>query len=294
MKNALKRKALSTASPKTNCFTHNLAGVNLPSIFDLSSGGFPLRLVSWNVNGIRAVIKKDFFSSLEHMQPDVLCLQETKAQDDQVKEALSDLQGYHVYSNSAIKKGYSGTAILSRQEPLSVKYDIGIEEHDTEGRVICAEYEDYFLVTVYTPNSGSELKRLDYRQTWDAAFLDYLKALEKIKPVVVCGDLNVAHKDIDLARPKPNYNKSAGFMQEEIDGIDNYTAAGFVDSFRYLHPDTGEKYTWWSYRAGARQRNVGWRIDYFLVSSTLKGNIKNASIYDEVMGSDHCPVLLEL
>ena len=294
MKNELKRKALIATHHKTKCFTQNQASVNLLSLIELNSGDLPLRLVSWNVNGIRAVIKKDFFASLEQMQPDVLCLQETKAQDDQVREALTDLKGYHIYSNSAVKKGYSGTAILSKQEPLSVTYDLGIEEHDTEGRVICAEYEDYFLVTVYTPNSGSELKRLGYRQTWDAAFLDYLKILEKTKPVVVCGDLNVAHKDIDLARPKPNYNKSAGFMQEEIDGIDSYAAAGFVDSFRSLHPETGEKYTWWSYRAGARQRNVGWRIDYFLVSSTLKEKIKNASIYDEVMGSDHCPVLLEL
>lgn len=294
MKNELKRKALRATHHKTKCFTQNQAGVNWLPFVELNSGDLPLRLVSWNVNGIRAVIKKDFFASLEHMQPDVLCLQETKAQDDQVREALTDLKGYHIYSNSAVKKGYSGTAILSKQEPLSVTYDLGIEEHDTEGRVICAEYEDYFLVTVYTPNSGSELKRLGYRQTWDAAFLDYLKNLEKTKPVVVCGDLNVAHKDIDLARPKPNYNKSAGFMQEEIDGIDSYVAAGFVDSFRTLYPETGEKYTWWSYRAGARQRNVGWRIDYFLVSSTLKEKIRNASIYDEVMGSDHCPVLLEL
>ncbi|KZZ09973.1 exodeoxyribonuclease III, partial [Oleiphilus sp. HI0079] len=202
-----------------------------------------MRLVSWNVNGIRAVMKKDFLESMATMQPDVLCLQETKAQDDQVREALAELEGYHIYSNSAVKKGYSGTAILTKQEPISVTYDLGIEEHDTEGRVICAEYDDYYLVTVYTPNSGSELKRLAYRQTWDSAFLEYLKTLEKTKPVVVCGDLNVAHKDLDLARPKPNYNKSAGYMQEEIDGMDNYHAAGFVDSFRALNPELGEKYT---------------------------------------------------
>ncbi|KZZ50227.1 exodeoxyribonuclease III, partial [Oleiphilus sp. HI0118] len=180
------------------------------------------------------------------------------------------------------------------KEPISVTYDLGIEEHDTEGRVICAEYDDYYLVTVYTPNSGSELKRLAYRQTWDSAFLEYLKTLEKTKPVVVCGDLNVAHKDIDLARPKPNYNKSAGYMQDEIDGMDNYHAAGFVDSFRALNPELGEKYTWWSYRAGARQRNIGWRIDYFLVSEVLQGNIKSVDIFDQIMGSDHCPVLLEI
>lgn len=232
-------------------------------------------------------------ASLEAMDTDVLCLQETKAQDDQVAEALAELEGYHLYSNSAEKKGYSGTAILSRQEPLSVQYDMGIEEHDTEGRVIAAEYELFYLVTVYTPNSGSELKRLGYRQTWDAAFLDYIKALEEKKPVVVCGDLNVAHKDIDLARPKPNYNKSAGYMQEEIDGMDNYISAHFIDSFRELHPDT-VKYSWWSYRAGARAKNVGWRIDYFLTSESLKSNLSHADILTDVMGSDHCPVLLEL
>lgn len=253
-----------------------------------------MRLVSWNVNGIRAVMKKDFLESMAIMQPDVLCLQETKAQDDQVREALAELEGYHIYSNSAVKKGYSGTAIITKEEPISVSYDLGIEEHDTEGRVICAEYDDYYLVTVYTPNSGSELKRLAYRQTWDTAFLEYLKVLEESKPVVVCGDLNVAHKDIDLARPKPNYNKSAGYMQDEIDGMDNYHAAGFVDSFRAMNPELGDRYSWWSYRAGARQRNIGWRIDYFLVSESLKENIQGADIFDQIMGSDHCPVMLEI
>jgi len=239
-------------------------------------------------------MKKDFLASLEEMQPDVLCLQETKAQDDQVQEALAELEGYHIYSNSAEKKGYSGTAIITKERPLSIKNDIGIDEHDTEGRVICAEYEDFYLVTVYTPNSGSELKRLPYRQTWDKAFLEYIQTLEQTKPVLVCGDLNVAHKDIDLARPKPNYNKSAGYMQEEIDGMDAYTNAGFVDSFRHIHPEQGERYSWWSYRAGARQRNIGWRIDYFLVSDSFKDRIKNADIFDQVMGSDHCPVMIEI
>lgn len=187
------------------------------------------------------------------MQTDILCLQETKAQDNQVSETLTDIKGYHLYSNSAEKKGYSGTAILTRQKPLSVHFDMGIDVHDQEGRVIAAEYETYFLVTVYTPNSGSELKRLGYRQEWDAAFLNYLKVLEKRKPVVVCGDLNVAHKDIDLARPKANYNKAAGYMQEEIDGMDKLTQAGFVDTFRHLNPAT-VKYSWWSYRAGAREK----------------------------------------
>ena len=252
-----------------------------------------MRLISWNVNGIRAVMKKGFIDSMELMDTDVLCLQETKAQDEQVFEALSELEGYHIYANSAVKKGYSGTAILSREEPIEVTVDIGIEEHDQEGRVICAEYPAFYLVTVYTPNSGSELKRLAYRQTWDRAFLAYIKDLEQHKPVIVCGDLNVAHKDIDLARPKPNYNKSAGYMQEEIDGMDNYISAQLIDTFRHLCPEE-VKYSWWSYRAGARARNIGWRIDYFLSSSGLADRLQRADILNEVMGSDHCPVLLEL
>jgi len=252
-----------------------------------------MRLVSWNVNGIRAVMKKEFPTSLKGMKTDVLCLQETKAQDDQVLEALAGIEGYHIYTNSAVKKGYSGTAILTKKEPLSVQYDLGIEEHDQEGRVIAAEFEDYFLVTVYTPNSGSELKRLAYRQTWDADFLKYMKKLEKKKPVIVCGDLNVAHRDIDLARPKPNYNKSAGYMQEEIDGLDNIVAAGFIDTFRHRKPEQ-VKYSWWSYRAGARVNNVGWRIDYFVASPSLADRIKDVDILNDVMGSDHCPVLLDL
>lgn len=252
-----------------------------------------MRLVSWNVNGIRAAMKKDFPASLKSMKTDVLCLQETKAQDDQVMVALEVIDGYHIYKNSAVKKGYSGTAILSKKEPLAVSYDIGIEEHDQEGRVIAAEFEDYFLITVYTPNSGSELKRLSYRQKWDADFLDYIKKLEKQKPVIVCGDLNVAHKGIDLARPKPNYNKSAGYMQEEIDGLDNIVGADFIDTFRYKNPEE-VKYSWWSYRAGARANNVGWRIDYFLTSPILAEKIKSADILNDVMGSDHCPVLLDL
>jgi exodeoxyribonuclease-3 len=252
-----------------------------------------VRLVSWNVNGIRAVMKKDFLVSLASMETDILCLQETKAQDDQVLEALKELDGYHIYTNSAEKKGYSGTAILSKIKPIAIEYDLGIEEHDQEGRVIAAEYTDFILVTVYTPNSGSELKRLSYRQSWDREFHDYLKQLESRKPVIICGDLNVAHKDIDLARPKPNYNKSAGYMQEEIDGIQQYLNSGFIDSFRLIHPNK-EKYSWWSYRAGARAKNVGWRIDYFLVSSVLKDKVKDADILNEIMGSDHCPVQLDL
>lgn len=252
-----------------------------------------MRLISWNVNGIRAVMKKDFASSLHSMAADVLCLQETKAQDDQVIEALESIDGYHIYCNSADKKGYSGTAILSKTEPLRIQFDMGIAEHDQEGRVIAAEFDDYYLVTVYTPNSGSELKRLDYRQQWDADFLAYLKQLEEEKPVIVCGDLNVAHRDIDLARPKPNYNKTAGYMQKEIDGLDNILASGFVDTFRHQHPEQ-VKYSWWSYRAGARSKNIGWRIDYFLVTEDLTDRIGATDILNDISGSDHCPVLLEL
>ncbi|HAD08305.1 MAG TPA: exodeoxyribonuclease III [Porticoccaceae bacterium] len=252
-----------------------------------------MRLISWNVNGIRAVMKKDFANSLHTMAADVLCLQETKAQDDQVIEALESINGYHIYCNSADKKGYSGTAILSKTEPLRIQFDMGIPEHDQEGRVIAAEFDDYYLVTVYTPNSGSELKRLDYRQQWDADFLAYLKQLEQEKPVIVCGDLNVAHRDIDLARPKPNYNKSAGYTQTEIDGIDNILASGFIDTFRHQNPEQ-VKYSWWSYRAGARGKNIGWRIDYFLVTEDLVDRIGHTDILNDIMGSDHCPVLLEL
>ncbi len=253
-----------------------------------------MKLISFNVNGIRAVTKKDFFEDLETMNPDILCLQETKAQDDQVAEALEPVNGYHIYSNSAEKKGYSGTAILSKIEPISVSKDIGIAEHDTEGRVLCLEYNKFFLVNVYVPNSGNDLKRLDYRQDWDKAFFNYLKELEKTKPVIVCGDFNVAHKEIDLARPKANYNKSAGYMQEEIDGMDRYTQGGLIDTFRHFYPEEKDKYSWWSYRAGARGKNVGWRIDYFLVSEVFIDSVKNASILNEIMGSDHCPISIEL
>lgn len=252
-----------------------------------------MRIVSWNVNGIRAAVKKDFKASLEAMQPDVLCIQETKAQDDQVVGALAGVDGYHLYTNSAVKKGYAGTAILTKREPMSARLDMGIEQHDQEGRVIVLEFDHFFLVTVYTPNSGSELKRLEYRQDWDVAFLTYLKDLQKEKPVVACGDFNVAHQPIDLARPKPNYNKSAGYMQAEIDGMNNIVAADFIDTYRFKNPDK-VKYSWWSYRAGARKRNVGWRIDYFLVSPDLAGQIKNADILNDIMGSDHCPVLLDM
>ena len=252
-----------------------------------------MKMVSFNVNGVRAIAKKGFIEDMEKLAPDILCLQETKATEEQVKETLASLHTYHVYGNEAEKKGYSGTAILTKKEPVSVSYDMGVPEHDTEGRVICLEFEDYFLITVYTPNSGNDLGRLGYRQAWDRAFLDYLKGLEASKPVIVCGDFNVAHREVDLARPKPNYNKSAGFMQEEIDGMDAYISSGLIDTFRYMNGDE-VKYSWWSYRGGARERNVGWRIDYFLISEGLTDRLISAGILNEISGSDHCPISIEL
>jgi exodeoxyribonuclease-3 len=248
-----------------------------------------MNIISFNVNGIRAVVGKTFITDMQALSPDIICLQETKATPEQVQDAVSSLKGYHVFASSAERKGYSGTAILSKEMPINVTYGIGIAEHDNEGRVICAEYDNFFLITVYVPNSGSELLRLAYRQTWDTAFLSYLKNLEQQKPVLVCGDFNVAHQAIDLARPKENYNKAAGYMQEEIDGMNAYVGAGLIDTFRTLNPDT-VKYSWWSYRAGARQKNVGWRIDYFLASVALKPAIKEAYILNDILGSDHCPV----
>jgi len=248
-----------------------------------------MNIISFNVNGIRAVVGKTFITDMQALNPDIICLQETKATPEQVQDAVSSLKGYHVFASSAERKGYSGTAILSKEMPLNVTYGIGIAEHDNEGRVICAEYDNFFLITVYVPNSGSELLRLAYRQTWDAAFLSYLKNLEQQKPVLVCGDFNVAHQAIDLARPKENYNKAAGYMQEEIDGMNAYVGSGLIDTFRILNPDT-VKYSWWSYRAGARQKNVGWRIDYFLASAALQPAIKEAYILNDILGSDHCPV----
>jgi exodeoxyribonuclease-3 len=253
-----------------------------------------MKLISWNVNGIRAVAKKDFFNYFESMDADVLCLQETKAQDEQVQEVLKSLFGYYVYSHSAVRPGYSGTAIISKTQALNETHGIGVEDFDQEGRVLCLEFDGFFLVNVYVPNSGNDLKRLGYRQQWDKAFHSYLKDLEESKPVIACGDFNVAHKDIDLARPKPNYNKSAGYMQEEIDGMDRFTQNGLVDTFRHFYPEKSERYSWWSYRAGARAKNVGWRIDYFLVSKSFLPSVRDSFILNEVMGSDHCPVGIEL
>lgn len=254
-----------------------------------------MRIVSWNVNGVRAVVGKGFVEQLhnELEAPDIICLQETKAQDDQIRDALSDLSGYHLFSNSAEKKGYSGVAILTRKEPIKVTPDMGIEEHDREGRVLCAEFDDFQLVTVYTPNSQNGLARLPYRKKWDADFKSYVAKLEKHKPVVVCGDLNVAHQAIDIARPKENYNKSAGYTQDEIDGLSHLLGEGFFDSFRALHPEE-VKYSWWSFRMNARTRNIGWRIDYFIVSEKLRDRVRSADVLSHVEGSDHCPVLLGL
>jgi exodeoxyribonuclease-3 len=252
-----------------------------------------MRLISWNVNGVRAAVKKDLVNSVAQMQPDVLCLQETKAQDHQVLEALAELAGYHITPYSAVRPGYSGTAVISRQAPIAVQLGLGIDEHDQEGRVISAEYDAFFLVTVYTPNSGDGLKRLDYRERWDRDFLLHVQSLEKTKPVVICGDLNVCHRPIDIARPQANYNKSPGYTQREIDGMDRLINAGFVDSFRHFYPDT-VKYSWWSMRGGAREKNVGWRLDYFLASEALQSRLQQAEILNEIYGSDHCPVVLTL
>lgn len=252
-----------------------------------------MKIISWNVNGIRAIVKKDFYDSVKTMGCDILCLQETKAQDQETAEALKALKNYQAYYNAATKKGYSSTAVLSLPEPSGVTNDMGIEQHDAEGRIICLDYEHFYLVNVYVPNSGQQLVRLDYRKQWDADFLNYLKEKEQTKPVVVCGDFNVAHRAIDLKNDKSNYNKTAGYTQVEIDGMDNFIKAGFVDTFRHFHPEE-IAYSYWSYRFKARERNVGWRIDYFLVSEALVPQIKSASIYPQYHGSDHCPVSLVL
>ncbi len=250
-----------------------------------------MKIISFNVNGIRAITKKDFAKDVKTMNPDVLCLQETKAHPDQVDELLHDYE--HHYWNSAEKKGYSGTAVFSKIKPISVRYDMGIEEHDQEGRIIAVEFEEFILVNVYTPNSGRGLTRLDYRSTWDNAFRNYVKKLEEEKPVIICGDLNVAHTDIDLKNAKANYNKTAGYTQVEIDGLQGHLDAGFVDSFREFNKEP-DNYTYWSYMFNARAKGIGWRIDYFLVSKSFMKNVKDSFILNKVMGSDHCPVGIEL
>jgi exodeoxyribonuclease-3 len=253
-----------------------------------------MRLISWNVNGIRAIVKKGFLDSVGAMNPDILCLQETKAGEEEAAETLRALSGYQVFVNSSkTRKGYSGTAIITRQKPLSVTYDMAMDEFDQEGRVIAAEYPDFFVVTVYTPNAGEGLARLDYRERWDHEFNYYINWLRKLKPVIACGDFNVAHQAIDIARPKENYNVSAGYTQREIDGFTRLLETGLIDTFRALHPQE-VKYTYWNYVTNGRERNVGWRIDHFLVDERLKGNVKDAMIFNEYYGSDHCPVGLVL
>jgi exodeoxyribonuclease-3 len=244
------------------------------------------KIISWNVNGIRACIKNGFLEFVKRETPDIICIQETKVQDGQIEITLP---GYHQYWNYAQKKGYSGTAVFAQDEPIKVSYGMEIEKHDTEGRIITLEYPDYFLTTVYTPNSQQGLTRLEYRMQWEDDFLNYIKKLEADKPVIFCGDLNVAHKEIDLKNYKSNRN-NAGFTDEERGKFDRLINSGFSDSFRYLYPDKEGAYTWWSYMFNAREKNVGWRIDYFLMSDILKGHLADTVIYSDIIGSDHCPV----
>lgn len=249
-----------------------------------------MKLISWNVNGLRACVGKGFLDYFKEQQADIFCLQETKLQEGQIE---LELDGYHQYWNYAEKKGYSGTAIFTKEKPISVHYGIGIEEHDKEGRVITLEFEKFYMITVYTPNSQEKLARLDYRMKWEEDFKSYLLELDKKKPIIVCGDLNVAHKEIDLKNPKTN-RKNAGFSDEEREKMTKLLESGFIDSFRYFYPDKTDIYSWWSYRFSARAKNAGWRIDYFLVSDRIKENMKGAEIHTEILGSDHCPVLLNI
>lgn len=246
------------------------------------------KFISWNVNGLRACVTKGFLDFFNEIDADIFCVQETKLQQGQIE---LDLPGYHQYWNYAEKKGYSGTAMFTKEEPVSVAYGIGIEEHDHEGRVITAEFDNFYAVTCYTPNSQNELKRLDYRMTWEDVFLDYLKSLSEKKPVVLCGDLNVAHTEIDLKNPKTN-RKNAGFTDEERSKMTALLEAGFTDTYRYFYPDTEGVYSWWSYRFRAREKNAGWRIDYFITSKSIDDKLKGAKIHTGVFGSDHCPVEL--
>ncbi len=247
-----------------------------------------MKLISWNVNGIRACVTKGFLDYFKEVDADILCIQESKLQEGQIN---LELEGYHQYWNYAEKKGYSGTAMFTKVKPLSVSYGLGIEEHDKEGRVITLEFDDYYVITVYTPNSQNELARLDYRMKWEDDFRSYLKKLEENKPVIVCGDLNVAHKEIDLKNPKTN-RKNAGFTDEEREKFTELLQSGFIDTFRYFNPDKTGAYSWWSYRFNARKNNAGWRIDYFIVSKSLEDRLVSADIHAEVLGSDHCPVEL--
>jgi exodeoxyribonuclease-3 len=252
-----------------------------------------MKLVSWNVNGIRAAVKKGLSEIIKDLDPDIFCIQETKAQDQDVMAIASSIFGYELYLSSAVKKGYSGTAILTREKPSAFVYGMGLLEHDQEGRVITLEYGDFYLVNTYVPNSGQELKRLNYRSEWDLNLLEFLKKLDEKKPVIFTGDLNVAHEPIDLARPAANYNKTAGYTQVEIDGFKNLIQAGFIDTFRKFYPDKVQ-YSYWNQRFNARAVNLGWRIDYFLVSERIIDKISDAFILDDVMGSDHCPVGIKI
>ena len=253
-------------------------------------GVLQMKMVSWNVNGLRACLKSGFLEYFWKVNADIFSIQETKLQHGQIE---LDLDGYELYWNYAVKKGYSGTAVFTKKSPLSVTYRIGVEEHDQEGRVITLEYENFYLVNVYTPNSQRGLARLDYRMTWEDCFRNYLLQLDAKKPTIICGDLNVAHKEIDLKNPQAN-TKNAGFTEEERQKMTELLEAGFVDTFRYLYPDRKDAYTWWSYITRARERNAGWRIDYFIVSERIKNKIIEAEIHSEILGSDHCPVALEI
>ena len=259
-------------------------------LYIIKKGLINLKLISWNVNGLRAVLKKGFEEFFNKIDADIFCIQETKMQEGQVE---LNFKGYYQFWNSAEKKGYSGTAIFSKIKPKNVTYGIGIEEHDKEGRIITLEFEEFYLVNCYTPNSKRELERLDYRMIWEDEFRKYLINLNKIKPVIICGDLNVAHKEIDLKNPKTN-RRNAGFTDEERNKMTQLLSNNFVDTFRYKYPDKEEAYTWWSYMGNARQKNVGWRIDYFIVSKELENKIKDAKIHSDILGSDHCPVELIL
>lgn len=253
-----------------------------------------MKLISWNVNGLRAVMNKGFKESFNSVDADVFCVQETKMNEEQITEDIKEvLKNKYEYWNSAEKKGYSGTAIFSKIKPLNVTYGIGIDEHDKEGRIITLEFENFYLVNCYTPNSKRELERLEYRMIWEDEIRKYLISLDKKKPVIYCGDLNVAHKEIDLKNPATNH-RNAGFTDEERNKMTELLSSGFVDSFRYLYPDKTEAYSWWSYMMHSRERNIGWRIDYFIVSSSIKDKIKDAKIHSEILGSDHCPVELEI
>lgn len=248
-----------------------------------------MKLISWNVNGLRACVQKGFLDYFKSADADIFCIQETKLQEGQIQ--LDELDGYNQYWNYAEKKGYSGVAMFTKIEPISVSYGMGVEKYDTEGRLITAEFSDFYLITCYTPNSQQELKRLDFRIKWENELRKYIAELEKIKPVILCGDLNVAHQEIDLKNPKTN-RKNAGFTDEEREEMTKFLNQGYIDTFRYLHPDITGEYSWWSYRFKAREKNAGWRIDYFIVSEKLKDRIDSASIHQEILGSDHCPVEL--